>query len=102
MSTFIEARLALLPADAGGRTGSIAPRDGSYRPFVRFDTGVGTARLRVIEGPPLLGPGDDAHVVAEVEDEIEVVVGSDGLVVELGARVVGLLTVVSVCRGRTR
>lgn len=65
-----EAFIALLPPDSGGREGSIAPRDGSYRPWARTPSGA-RIRLRVIEGPPHLGPGEQATVVAEIESGAE-------------------------------
>jgi hypothetical protein len=68
MPDFIEAVVTLLPSDAGGRLSAIAPRDGSYRPFARSADARDLLRIRVIEGPPQLRPGDAARVVAEVEN----------------------------------
>jgi len=94
MIDFIEAVVAMLPADAGGRTGVVAPREGSYRPFAR----IGSERLRIrfIEGPPQLAPGRDALVMIEVEtspdDESLLAPGAELEVIEHD-RLVGLLTV---------
>src|SRR5260370_31001606 len=64
-SVFLEAFVSMLPVNAGGRSGTIAPRHGSYRPFARCTaSGRSTMlRIRFIEGPPLLAPGDSAIAV---------------------------------------
>jgi translation elongation factor EF-Tu-like GTPase len=100
MSTFIEAMLLLLPADAGGRTAPVAPREGSYRPFVRIDDRV--MRARLLEGPPLLAPGDEARVVMELErDDALVDDRSELRLLEHDEAVVGIVTVLRVCRHST-
>ena len=96
MSTFLEAMLLLLPADAGGRTAPVAPREGSYRPFARH--GPRTVRARLFEGPPLLGPGEQDRVMLELEAELDNVrSGAELEILELDQRVVGLATVLRVC-----
>jgi hypothetical protein len=90
---FIEAIVAMLPQDAGGRSGIVAPREGSYRPFAR--AGGEQLRIRFIEGPPQLAPGCDELVMIEVEtpaDESLLAPGAELEVVEHD-RLVGLLTV---------
>jgi hypothetical protein len=95
---YVEAMLLLLPPEAGGRALPIAPREGSYRPFARIDGE--RARVRVIEGPPLLGPGDEARVVVEVESDACILhAGSEVPLFEHDPEPVALLTVVRVCRG---
>jgi hypothetical protein len=95
MSDYLETIVSLYPPDAGGRALPIAPREGSYRPFARAGSSV--LRLRFIEGPPLLGPGDAGRVVAEVEtiscDEALVEAGAELDLCELGGRVVGIVSV---------
>jgi hypothetical protein len=44
MSMYLEAMLLLLPPDVGGRRATVAPREGSYRPFARFDASTTRAR----------------------------------------------------------
>jgi translation elongation factor EF-Tu-like GTPase len=96
MSVFIEAMLLLLPPDAGGRHSPVAPREGSYRPFVRIDDS--TSRVRLLEGPPLLVPGDEARVMLEVETESAIVrSGAEYQLLEHDEQVVGILTVLRVC-----
>jgi len=95
---YVEAMLLLLPPEAGGRLRPIAPREGSYRPFARIDGEL--SRVRVIEGPPLLMPGDEARVVVEVEDEARALgAGAEVCLFEHDEQPVALLTVVRVCRG---
>ncbi|HEX8152875.1 MAG TPA: hypothetical protein VF698_07115 [Thermoanaerobaculia bacterium] len=98
MAEYVEAMLLLLPPEAGGRSAHVEPRAGSYRPFVR--AGQATLRIRVIEGPPRLVPGDEARVVVEVEeDETFLRRGSELPLLELGGREVGVLTVMRIWRG---
>ncbi|HEY3054061.1 MAG TPA: hypothetical protein VGK04_11810, partial [Thermoanaerobaculia bacterium] len=63
MSDFLEAVVTMLPREAGGRSSPVSPRDGSYRPFARFLSGGPLLRVRFIEGPPTLAPGDSGRVV---------------------------------------
>ena len=97
MSDFIEAIVTLLPAEAGGRNDVVLPRDGSYRPFARFHFGGPLLRVRFIEGPPRLEPGDSGRVVLELEtagiDDALLVSGAELELVERGASSVGLVTV---------
>ena len=99
MSAFIEATLLLLPTDAGGRATAVAPRDGSYRPFAWIAEKL--TRIRLLEGPARLSPGEEARVVLEIEEDVDVSRGEELRVVELEDRVVGLATVVRVCRTAT-
>lgn len=99
MSAFIEAMLLLFPTDAGGRETAVAPRDGSYRPFACIDER--RTRIRLLEGPSRLAPGEEARVVLEIEDDVDVTRGEELRVVELDDRVVGLATIVRVCRTAT-
>jgi hypothetical protein len=86
MSTFIEAMLLLLPADAGGRTAPVAPREGSYRPFARH--GPRTVRAR----------GEEDRVMLELESDIESLGrGTELEILERDERVVGHLTVLRIC-----
>jgi hypothetical protein len=88
---FLEAFLALLPTEAGGRVGAVEPREGSYRPFLRM--GESVLRVRVIEGPPLIAPGEHAPVVMEIEEgTVELAPGSEMELLE-NDRLVGLVTV---------
>lgn len=96
MSAYVEATLLLLPADAGGRSTAIAPRDGSYRPFAWIAERL--TRIRLLEGPPRLAPGEEARVVLEIEADVDVIRGEELRVVELDDRVVGVATVDRVCR----
>jgi hypothetical protein len=95
MSDYLEAIVSLYPREAGGRALPVAPREGSYRPFAR--AGEAVLRLRFIEGPPLLGPGDAGRVVAELEpgswDDELVAAGAELDLCELGGRVVGIVSV---------
>lgn len=102
MSVYVEATLILLPPDAGGRRTPVAPREGSYRPFARLDGAV--VRARLIEGPPLIAPGDEARVVVEIDAEIEeevgvaVTRGAEIEILEHDEQLVGIATVIRVCR----
>jgi hypothetical protein len=97
MAVYVEAMLLLLPADVGGRTAPVAPREGSYRPFTRI--GDHASRLRVLEGPPRVAPGEEARVVAELEDDAtHVIPGIELRLFEHDEQVVGLMTVMRVCR----
>lgn len=96
MSTFLEAMLLLLPTDAGGRSAPVAPREGSYRPYARH--GPRIVRARMIEGPPLLAPGDADRVMLELEADLATVRRGEELeLLERDERVVGHLTVMRVC-----
>jgi hypothetical protein len=93
---FIEAMLLLLPADAGGRSAPVAPREGSYRPFARH--GPRTVRARVFEGPTQLAPGEEDRVMLELESDIESLGrGAELQILERDERVVGHLTVLRIC-----
>jgi hypothetical protein len=49
VSGFLEAIVTLLPADAGGRSHPIAPREGNYRPALRTArNGAATLPIRFI------------------------------------------------------
>ena len=96
MSAFVDALLVLLPPDAGGRHHPVAPRDGSYRPFAWFDEQL--TRIRLLEGPAVLAPGEEARVVLEIESDLAMTRGDELRVVEHDDRVVGIATVVRVCR----
>jgi len=98
---FLEALVTLLPLEAGGRSNPIRPRDGSYRPYAITADGA-RMRLRVIEGPPEILPGQDARIVAEVESMQRVVyAGNELALVERDERCVGILTVMRLCRAAT-
>jgi translation elongation factor EF-Tu-like GTPase len=93
---FVEALVAFLPTDAGGRTRAIAPREGNYRPHARAAQGEPRLRIgfriRFIEGPPRIAPGEEAQVVVEIENDVQLAGGCELDVLEHD-RVVGLLTV---------
>ena len=96
MPTFLEAKLLLLPPDAGGRTSPVAPREGSYRPFARY--GPCVVRARLFEGPPLLGPGEEDRVMLELESDIDALaLGMELEILEWNDRLVGLATILRVC-----
>ena len=98
VSQFVELFVTLLPADAGGRTSPVAPRYGTYRPFVRTEQG-DHARVRFLEGPPQIGPGEGALVVAEFEDRRDAsLFGGDLDLIEPDERRVGIVTVLRVMR----
>jgi len=98
---YLEALMLLLPSEAGGRQSAIEPRQGAYRPMARTADG-STLRVRIIEGPPRVAPGQDARVVAEVESpqvvEALLAPGSELDLIEQ-ERVVGILTVARLWRG---
>ncbi len=98
MNDFVEAHVLLIPSEAGGRGDAIAPRAGGYRPFVKSAAGA-MLRLRFIEGPPRIAPGQAGRVVAELEtpvaDDELFAPGAELDVVE-HERVVGILTVARV------
>ena len=98
MPNFLEAIALLLPSDAGGRAAAVSPRDGSYRPFAL--AAESRLRIRMIEGPPLLAPGQSARVVVEVESgAIEALLpGAELDLVERDDSPVGILTVLRVMR----
>ena len=103
MSHFVEAVVTLLPREAGGRASAVFPRDGSYRPFARVAHGGTLLRVRFIEGPPRIAPGDSGRVVFEVETagnfaEI-LVTGVELELIELESHAVGLVTVARLWRG---
>jgi len=87
----------MIPREAGGRRDPVSPRDGSYRPFARFASGGPLLRVRFIEGPPTLHPGDSGRVVLELEsfdaDENLFVSGAELELFETEWDAVGLLTV---------
>ena len=89
---FIEALVTFIPTDAGGRQQPVAPREGSYRPHARTAAGEPLLRIRFIEGPPLIAPGQEARVVVEVESDELLAAGEELDVIEF-ERVVGLMTV---------
>lgn len=99
MSDFIELLVTLLPSDVGGRTSAVAPRSGTYRPVVRSAQGACT-RVRFLEGPPQIAPGEAALVVAEAESESEesLFAGDELDLVEADGRVVGIATLVRLWR----
>ena len=101
MSDFLEALISLLPSEAGGRRVAVEPREGSYRPWLRAGETGDRIRVRVIEGPPRLAPGDEALVVAEIESpavDDALVPGAELELVELGQRAVGIVTVQRIWR----
>ncbi len=95
MGDFLEGIVLLLPPEAGGRLQPIAPREGAYRPLV------GSIRVRFIEGPPTIEPGQAGRVVAELEspltDESQLAPGNELEVVEQD-HIVGVLTVTRLWR----
>jgi hypothetical protein len=103
VSDFIEALVTLLPAEAGGRRGVISPRDGSYQPFLRVSGGGPTMRVRFIEGPPTLAPGESDLVVLEVDESEHagafLISGAELELFETGSRSVGVVTVARLWRG---
>jgi hypothetical protein len=91
---WIEGLVVLLPENAGGRSGAVMPRDGSYRPFARVAGEDHLLRVRFIEGPPAVAPGEFARVLLELEAETgDVVPGSELELIENGTDCVGLVTV---------
>ncbi|HXG59263.1 MAG TPA: hypothetical protein VNL91_09595 [Thermoanaerobaculia bacterium] len=95
MAGFLEAVVMLFPLDLGGPAHEISPREGSYRPFARVSATGERFRVRMIEGPPLLAPGDTARAVFEIESDITPIAGgSEADLIELEGRIVGAMTVV--------
>jgi len=94
MGDFLEAVVLLLPTDAGGRLHPIAPREGTYRPMI------GSMRVRFIEGPPSIAPGQGGRVVVEIEEPVDPAALTAGIELEIveQERVVGILTVTRLCR----
>ena len=98
MSDFIEAIVVMLPREAGGRATAIAPREGNYRPYVRDAEGP-LLRVRFIEGPPTLAPGDVARVVMEMDRSgVPLVPGCELDLLEHEATKTGVVTVSRVWR----
>ncbi len=99
VSDFIEILVTLLTPEAGGRTSPITPREGTYRPILRSQHGE-RARVRFLEGPPQIAPGDAALVVAEVESDPSAVLiaGVELDLIEPDGRLVGLSTAVRLWR----
>ncbi|MGZ4810233.1 MAG: hypothetical protein ACXV7D_12985, partial [Thermoanaerobaculia bacterium] len=95
VSDFIEVLVTLLPSDAGGRTSPIAPRNGTYRPVLRSPHGA-RARVRFLEGPPQITPGDAALVVAEIENDADEILtaGAELDLMEPDGRQAGLATAI--------
>lgn len=96
MSDFIEALVTLIPSEAGGRATAIFPRYGSYRPFV-CTAGGERLRIRIIEGPPSIAPGDNGCIVAEIESAGRLAAGLELELIE-GERCVGIVSVTRLCR----
>src|SRR5207244_11861459 len=89
---FIEALVTFIPTDAGGRQQPVAAREGTYRPHARVAAGEPLLRIRIIEGPPLIAPGQEARVVVEVEGDGALAAGAELDVLEFD-RMVGVMTV---------
>ncbi len=102
MGDFLEALITLLPSDAGGRASAIAPRDGSYRPFAVMSDGA-RLRIRIIEGPPAIAPGQHGRVVVEIETATDLQLLTPGTEIDLleHDRCIGILRVNRVCRAAT-
>src|SRR5258708_20291555 len=68
-SEFLEAFVSMLPVNAGGRSGTIAPRHGSYRPFARHTASARSTMLRIrfMQGPPLLAPRASQTLLIELQ-----------------------------------
>jgi hypothetical protein len=92
MSHYVEAIVAMFPPDAGGRSSAVLPRDGSYRPFARLVDGP-LLRVRFIEGPPQLVPGETARVVIEVDGSAVLHVGAEIEILEHSIDPVGVATI---------
>ena len=96
---FLEALVTFLPSEAGGRRIPIAPREGSYRPFLR--SSADPIRIRFIEGPPSIAPGQGGRVVVELESPLTenspLAAGAEFDLLEED-RVVGIFTVARVWR----
>ena len=95
MSVFVEAMVLLLPAEAGGRTAPVLPREGSYRPFVRIDGEMGRARF--FEGPAVFSPGDAARVMIELETSAAPPDGCEFELLEHDQQIVAVANVMRVC-----
>ena len=83
----------------------VTPRDGSYRPFVRHPDHDALLRVRFIEGPAMLAPGESGQVVLELEDDSDdglISAGTELQMFELTANAVGILTVRRVWRHDAR
>ena len=95
----IEAMLFLLPHEAGGRSGTIWPREGNYRPYLRADEESALLRVRIIEGPPRIEPGSGALVMFEVESDAldSLIVGAELALLER-AESIGIVTVMRLWR----
>jgi hypothetical protein len=100
MGDFLEALITLLPSDAGGRLS--APRDGSYRPFAVMSDGA-RLRVRIIEGPPAIAPGQHGRVVVEIETASDLQSLAPGAEIDLleHDRCIGILRVNRACRAAT-
>ena len=86
----------MLPPDIGGRRDPVLPRAGSYRPYARLRSGGPLVRVRFIEGPPTLAPGDCGRVVLELETAVDddlLVTGAELELIEREMRAVGVVTV---------
>jgi len=96
MSDFVEAVIALIPFDLGGRASAIYPRHGTYRPLLQTPGGQ-RVPIVIIEGPPSIAPGHQDNVVIEVETLASLAPGVELDIIEDG-RCVGILRVERVCR----
>jgi hypothetical protein len=91
---WIEGIVILLPENAGGRSGMVMPREGSYEPYARIAGDDQLLHVRFIEGPPTVLPGESARVVLEFDDEpVHLRPGTELELVEDGTKLVGLITV---------
>ena len=98
MPDFVEAIVMMLPREAGGRTTAVFPREGNYRPYVREAEGP-LLRVRFIEGPARLAPGDVARVVMEMDGSSAVLLpGCELDLLEHEAARTGVVTVARVWR----
>lgn len=91
--SWIEGLVVLLPEDAGGRAEMVMPREGSYCPWARIAGDDQLLRVRFIEGPPAVFPGECARVVVELEAEAAGLRSGTELELVDGAKLVGLITV---------
>ena len=89
---YLEALVTFLPAEAGGRARPVEPREGNYRPHARLAPGEPLLRVRFIEGPPQIAPGQEARVVVEIENDVQLAGGCELDVLE-HERVVAVMTV---------
>ena len=98
MGHFLEILVTMLPSEAGGRTSAVSPREGTYRPIVRSMQG-DRARVRFLEGPPQIAPGDAALVVAELETADDSLCAGEELdLIEPGDHLVGIVTLMRLWR----